>query len=447
MHLFLIDMIDIRFKFLEDKIAESKGHIVMDGYQIYSSIYKPFPTVKYTYKTDYVMPDALNCWIGQNNSLQYCINPARTDEDDWRNIGDIYLASIDISGSKNAMLVSLIYNGAIDLYQVTGLIKSWKEKYGNEILEDIIGTNDRLQLYKKDIVKTDNYDTNYRTVGDSDVDFILKKLCTNYTIAGGRPLFYIGLDNVIHYTSVNELLNGKSIGLDSLAESVGLGKNNLPSLKIDLGAREGEVTNAVMDSMMKGLISKDADTIISDTFEIHVGGDKTYKNIKPSLYFSSFTSPNEHQTEKISYLPATDEPKYYPLSKFVYNTIDSTITDIAKNRPNQNIIFEGQNYFKSVENLITIQVTVDNLKEINKLILAGDRVMITTPYAFSMYNGTYIISEIEYFMANNVGQAKITCIRPNLEEAWADKLSLVKDSGKFEYPWTPEVSKTMIYRV
>lgn len=441
-HILLIKskMIDIRFKFLDEKVDASAGRMNIDGYQIYSSIYKPFPTVRYTYKTDYVMPDMLNCLIGQNNSLQYCINPTRGPDDEWINIGDVYLTSMELDGDKSTMKVSLLYNGAIDLYQVSDVIKSYKEKYGNEIVEDVINSNNRLQSYTKDFQKTDNYSTAYRSLGESDLQFILDTLCSDFTINGGKPLFFVGLDNVMHFTSVNSLLS-KSTGM-GLSE-----KNSLPTLYIDLGVKEGELTTPFLQSMVKDFMSQDYDKVVSSDFTMSIGGNKTYKNLKPALYFSSFTSPHESQTEKLSYLPATNDVQYYPISKFVYNTVDSTTTDVAKNRPNQNIVFEGQNAFPSIENLITIKTTIDNLNEINRLILAGDKVMITTPYAYSMYNGVYIISEIEYYLENGIGKAHVTCIRPHLETTWAGKLTTLKDSGKFEYPWAPEASKTMIYSI
>ena len=78
--------------------------------------------------------------------------------------------------------------------------------------------------------------------------------------------------------------------------------------------------------------------------------------------------------------------------------------------------------FESSEDFVRIRAEVKDLTEINELVLAGDKVVITTPYPYSVYNGIYAIEDITYVSKSNLTSMIITCIRPNIDLSWSDNI-------------------------
>ena len=424
-------MINIKIPVLDEAVKVSNGVIEPIDYQIYSSIYKPYPTVSIGYKSSYVMPDALNFFIGNSNILTYTTDPGENAE--YKDLGNFSLTGEEVEGTSEGLISRILYNGSFDMYQRTDIRKIYKNTYGNEIIKDLIATNNHLNkdFYTSQIEKTDNTATIYRSLGENDTDFIKDSVYPNYTIDGGKSLFFVGLDNCINFTSINSLLNS----------------NSKPKFLVRLNTTDDEISASFNAGLVNNLLQEDYSTLSSRKFKFSIGADKKYKNIKTVAYYTSFNNSNRTTVEKLSFLPATSKPKYYPLSKMVFDSLDATQSISLCNRPQKNIIFEAQNHFDSFEDLIRVNITIENLGQFKDLLIAGQKVFILSPYAYSMYNGEYLVSSIEYFSKSGIGMANIECVRPFLDETFIERLNDFKESDKFKIPFAPQVPLDLLYKV
>ena len=424
-------MINIKIPTLEEAVKNSNGTIEPIDYQIYSSIYKPFPTVSIGYKSSYVMPDALNFFIGNSNVLTYT-SDAKEDAE-YTNFGNFSLTGKEVEGTGDGIISRLFYNGSFDFYQRSDIRKIYKNSYGNDIIKDLIASNNHLNksMYTSKIEKTDNTSTVYRSLGENDVDFIEKSVYPDYIIDGGKPLFFIGLDDCINFTSINHILNGV----------------DKPKFLLKLNTIDDKVSAEFNSGLVNSLLQENYSTLTSKKFKFQIGTDKKYKNIKTVAYYTSFNNSNRTTVEKLSFLPATSKPRYYPLSKMVFDSIDATQSIALCNRPQKNIIFEAQNDFDSFEDLIRVNVTIENMGQFKDLLIAGQKIFLLTPYPYSLYNGEYVVSSIEYFSKSGIGMAQIECARPYLDETFIEKLADFKDSDQFQLPFAPQIPRDLLYKV
>ena len=86
------------------------------------------------------------------------------------------------------------------------------------------------------------------------------------------------------------------------------------------------------------------------------------------------------------------------------------------------------------------------MTKINTLVLAGDKTVITTPYPYSILNGTYVIEEVVYVTKSNLTSMVITCVRPNVDLSWAELLGVMKDSEEFKFKFAPIPNSSLFYK-
>jgi len=427
-------MIYLRFPNFE-KFSKQYDALKIQSYRVYSSLFELTPKASFTYSADYVMPDMLNFFVGSAFPIQWCSGtgaPADNFEDslsDPVDLSNMFIKTVKCSNSEGGNLTTVTLVGEFEFFQNSKIRKAYTNKYGNEVVEDVIASNAVMNHYNLDIQKTDNVSTLYRTLGESDEDFVYKKALELYTLNAGKPLFYTGLDKIIHYTSLNNLT-------EATDKSKILIK--LPGLATDNGSAD-----FLANTIQNYVDEDDYVELEAADYDLNVGGAATV-NLKNRAYSTSFSNGNV-LTTSFTYEPALKGKSVFPVDKVFMLAAEATQALAVYNRPDASASFELKNYFDRFEDLITFKIKVTTIDPLQNLILAGDTIVIITPYVYSAYNGKYIVTEIEYGLDQGVSFMELKAVRATLDLVWVDGLKQDKESNDFKIPFAPTLQKNTLY--
>ena len=429
-------MIDVRALDLDNYIssAGASDWVQNTGFFIKSSIRESFPTAGYYYQSPYVTPDMLLLNVGCATGLKYSLdNPATTKWEDrnWTDFPTMLFKEANCHGGVKGMDWCCQFVNKLSFFQNTDIREAYTDRFGNDVVNAVIKSNAYLQTLSTNIQKTDNFNSLFRSLGENDVDFIDKTVSPNYSIAYGKPLFFIGLDGKINYTSVNRILNDGA----------------MPKLYISLGELQDKLSEKFLKEKVKSLMGSDNySKCTSQNYDMLLGENDKWKHIKPVMYYSRFDLPNTSSSTEISYKPVTDKETFYPLDDATFTQIKGTESDSISNTANSTVLYEAKNCFDSSEDFVKIKVEVKDLTDINTLVVAGDKVVITTPYPYSVYNGVYVVEDITYVTKSNLTSMLVTCIRPNIDLSWSETLGDLKDSEEFKFMFAPIPNRNIFYK-
>lgn len=428
--------------------------IGLPSYHIYSSIYEPSPKAFISFNTPYLTPEALGLVVGDSMQIGYSLvkgppeDGGESEEDEPTYLPGLNIAQTDTDVTPSGTNIQLQLIGDFEFFQNSSIRKAYINKYGNEIVEDILNSNDAVKGYERCLEKTDNATLLYRTLGDSDSEFIKKHIGGNCLIAGGQTLFYTSLDRKVHFTSINKIRSS----------------TDKSHLVLRMPTTADEKANEMIESLLDNLVDKeDCLTLHTDKSKIVTGGFGSVRNLKNIVYFSEFGGKSVTSTG-YAIKPASTEKSVYPISKIFMGMLKGTHVDSIINRPTSSAAYEAANFYPSPENLITIKAIIKDPEVVDRLILAGDVMTVVTSYPFSWYNGNYIVAEVEYGYDPgdkpgdevDTGEEKkesegnainLTLIRPTLDPQWSEKLDDLKDSDEFAFPFAPPVSKSSLYSI
>lgn len=422
---------------IEGLAEKSQGEIKNLEYGIRSSIYEIFPTAYVKFNTSYITPDALNAWLLTIQSFKYQLI---TPEEDPKNKGSeikefpkVALKETDSQGTSQSILHYFDYKAECAFSQNDDIRDCYVDKHGNKIIEDVLDRNPKFAGFERNIKTTDNSDTIYRTLGETDEEFISKAVNPYFAINNGCPLFYIGLDNKINYTSLNELSKTK---------------DNVQGV-LRLGSSGNAASEKWRISKEKSAAIKGGVELNSSTWRLRIGADDTYKALKPSAFISSFSNPYMSQTTKAIYNPAMKEKTYLPVNGNALTLLKSSDSVAITNRPTSNVHYEMKNLIgDKVERLITIKATgaTTIYKKADHLLVAGDQLFVWFAYEYSMLNGIYTITEIEYRVIKGTAQCNLVLARNFVDPTFSDEIDTHKDSKDFVYKFAVTGQKSVLFK-
>ena len=382
-------MFDITLPVLEKLEKERLFDIL--SFKIKSSIFESIPTFILRVKSSNYMPDDMRLLIGSALDCKYETGGKK------KSFPDLYLKNIKMTGDPTTMYFDIFYYGALLFLQRSDERVCTKNKYANEVLNDIF---DKLPFFKNNyeliFKKSENYATLYRSLGTSDLEFINNQVCKNYSIQRGTPLFFTGLDKKITLTSINEISN----------------RTEKAKVVVKLCSNYNGKDREFINKQVKSIADKNYTELTSTQFWMDLG--ENFEGLKPSAYYSPFDS-DMNITSAYDFNPSKGGKDYFPVSKNFLNMIETTDAQVFINRPKGNILFETRSHFKSFEDLIKFKIKITDLSTLNHLIVAGDKIMLCTANAHSGFNGAYLVSEIAYGKDKSIPFCEMTVIRPNLD--------------------------------
>lgn len=452
-------MFKIKIPFAENLSTQNEKLSIRE-YHLFSSIFEPAPRLSITLNTSYETPDVLKTFLGTSFPIKYVIEELEEEKEDEEgsntttktfsaggkkvdsivengvrkydpvDLIGMFVSQIEMQNEGTETSVTLTCDSDFLAYQRSDIRKAYINEFGDKIVEDLIQENQVLQNYDTDISKTDNTSVVYRHLGESDIDLLKDTLGKFFLIAGGQPLFYIGLDKKATFTSVSKLLSNLQ-KTNLLVRASGSTTDNLSN------KTESEILGNYVD--LENYIELPA-----TNWKFTIGKNNSIFNLKTAAYYSdSYVGSNN--TTKYTFKPATDKKTYYPIDNIFMNFIDEKQCVQVYNRSSSEICYEAKNYFSSFEDLCTVKVTLSNAEKLNKLYTAGETVTFISPYPYSIYNGNYLIAEIEYGQKESIAFVEMVLIRPQIDPVWAEKMTINKNSQDFKFPLAPELDKSLLY--
>lgn len=425
---------------LIDDLTEQSEDLKLEEYHLYSSIFEATPRLSLKMSTSYETPDALNLYLGSSFPIQYQITKETEQGPEDENpkeptapedLAGLFVSKAVMKTEGPKYTLDIQCDSEFLALQKSDTRKAYTATYGNQIVDDLITNNSVLSKYSRNVQATDNAATIYRSLGENDLSIVLDSLKRVYTIAGGQPLFYIGLDKKVNFTSINKLFSVSK-------------KSNL---LIRTGGVDDDLSIETKNELIPNYVDeKNYIDVKATEFEFTLGGANSVFNIKTAAYYTSY---NNGLINTVGYIlkPATDEKTYYPINKVFLETTNANQTVSVFNRPVSNLCYEAKNYFEPFENLIAIRLKLADCGKLQKLYVAGELATVILPYAYSVYNGNYIISEIEYGQKGTNSFVELVLIRPNIDLKWAEKLNANKDSENFKLPVAIEPNKSLLYSI
>lgn len=443
-------MLNIVMNVIEDAHKQSSD-IKLNNYHLYSSIFEPTPKLSFSYSASYITPDALSFFIGTSFPIQYQfiknvvektiesvdgeeITQTKNSEEktDLEDLAGLVVSDVEMEDSSTGTKTTVTCLGEFDFFQNSNIRKAYTSKYGNDIVEDILDANNIMQSYDRNIQKTDNSTTIYRSLGDSDIDFIQRNLYNKYTISNGKPLLFTGLDRKINFTSINNLLESNQKSKILI---------NLPSASND------DLSETLVKDKLKNYLDEtNYVNLTAANYSFHLGAKNSAFNLQNAVYYTSYEN-GLTTTNGYLFKPALSNKQYFPINRFFTTFSKATQAVATYNRPSSNIVYESRDYFDSFENLITIQVKITSITALQYLVLAGDFATVLTTYPYSIYNGNYLIAAVEYGQEETTTFMELTLIRPTVDMTWQDLLTSNKDSDEFKFPFAPTLQKSMLYSI
>lgn len=439
-------MFRIKLPYAEE-LKEKDDKIDIVEYHLYSSIFEATPKLSIDFNVGYETPDALKLYLGSSFPIQYTVETVKktteTDEEgnehvveeiekeDAKDLVGMFVAQVRMQNAGTGALVSVHCYSDFLAFQRSDIRKAYMGEYGNAIVENIAESNATLSKYEQNVQQTDNVATLYRSLGMNDIEILQDHIGNMYTINGGKPLFFVGLDAKLNFTSVNNIFE----------------KVKKTDLLIMTPRTDDYESLKVSNELMSNYVDPDEVTkVTAADYQLIVGAEDSIFNIKNMVYYTNFLSENLDTTGYIL-KPSSVKKLNYPVDKIFINTVNANRTVSVNNRPPTNLVYEAKNYFEAFEKLITVKVRLTDANTLKRLYTAGEVVTVVLPYIYSVYNGNYIIAEIEYGQKTSVSFVEMVLIRPFIDEKWVEKLSDAKDSGNFKFPLAPAFDKSQLYSI
>lgn len=424
---------------LENMVAGSVGTLSAISYGIKSSIYDPYPRGFVQWKSQYPMPDSLDMLIGNNVELKYRllddIEIAKIKDTDLVAFPTLTLDGSEVLGGNGGMTqkYNLIHKSSFG--QATDVKKCYKDKRGDEIIKDVLDSNADLKDFERNLQVTDNSNIIYRSLGETDIGFIRNSVNPNFLIDNGCPLLFMGLDNIINYTSLNALSKNAD--------------NVQGYLQLGLFTTNPASKTWATDLINSNVVKDGAELQAKGDWKILTGGDAAIRALKPAAYFTDFSNPFSTSISKYTYGPQRKDKTLLPVNKYLGILLQTTDAIAVPNRPTNALDFEIKNLIgDAIEKFITIEATGIKItyKKDDKPIVVGDQLFVYTPYEYSAYNGIYTIIELEYTASTKEGvQANMVLARSHLDTQFVEMLPSHKDSEAFSYKFAPGVRKALLW--
>lgn len=430
-----------------ETIQQIATDVKLENYHLYSSIFEKTPKLSFSFTAAYATPDIMQLNIGSSFPLQYQFESTRSiksqDEDGNEEIinssettnpedfAGMVVSNVTAENSPIGTKITVGCTGEFDFFQNSNIRKAYTNSYGNTIIQDILDSNNTMKGYQRDIQNTDNAATVYRSLGDSDLDFIESRIYKNYTINNGQPLLFTSLDRVVHFTSATNLLES----------------NKKSKLVIKFkGLTNDSLSEAFVNGVLENYVDKDYAEVTASEYKLKVGSGDTAFNLRNATYYTDFSFAVTSTTGYV-FKPALKGKQFFPIDKFFTTFSKATQAVGVYNRPSNNIVYESRDYFDSFEKLITIKVKIAEITRLQSLVVAGDLATVVTTYPYSVYNGNYLIAEIEYGRDNQNTFMELTLIRPTLDFNWQENLTKNKESDDFKFTYAPTIQKSSLYSI
>lgn len=416
------------------------GGVEKIQYKVENSVFDPIPKGKIIFDGD-LPADCYNFFIGAGVPFHFKKN---TQKD----ATSIRLPSFSVieTSSKGSAGQPKFHN-TIDLAATVMLpgnydIKnSYQSKNGKEVMEDVIKSAPQFKGLETDIVSTDNPANLNRSLGEAELPFIMKDVLNCYLIGGEKPVFYLGLDNKLHFTSLRNLKQNK--------------ENNVAILQI--GNTQGELARKYIESKRKDFNSGGKNKFKNlsfntqnATFEINVGRDEGFRKIGGAYYFTDFSNPLVLNPQCKRVAPGNPEGLKFPIVSTFY--MDDFEGGCVQNRPNMNLEVElntVQNYAatKLIEVVVDgINIEYEEPKDDSPILQAGFNILLVLPYLYSVYNGVYTVTKVEHFVTELGSSARLTMNRMCVEEEWASLIKVHKMDKAFPYDKATVASTNFLHK-
>lgn len=419
-----------------ENVQKQSPDIKISSYSLYSSIFETVPKLSFSYEAAYITPDALNLFIGSSFPIRYQfakkISKDEISKSEIKDLAGMVVSEVEMENSSIGTKTTVVCEGEFEFFQNSNIRKAYSAKYGNDVVNDILDLNNTLKSYNRKIEKTDNATTVYRALGDSDIEFAKTKILSKYTISNGQPLLFTSLDRTVNFTSVNNLLESNQKSKILI---------NWPGLVTDSISK-----NALDDKLKSYLDDKSYTTLDAAEYKFNLGYKGTAFNLQNAVYYTSYEN-NLVTTNGYVFKPALNNVQYFPVDKFFTSFSKATQAVASYNRPSNNIVYESRNYFNSFENLITIHLKVTDIDKLEDLVLAGDLATVITAYPYSVYNGNYLVAEVEYGQDVVATFMELTLIRPTVDFTWQDLLTNNKESDEFKFKFAPNLQRNSLYSI
>lgn len=431
-------MLELNLPLLDDLQKLEEG-IDLVEYHLYSSIFEFTPKLFFELKAPAVTPDALGLHLGSGFQMKYQVKDLSVET---KGVGDtsnitvdeqlpgMFVNKLNVQPTVTGTALRVFCENDFLATQNTKTRKAYVTRYGKEVVEDIVNSNITLKNYEASIEETDNVATVYRALGESDIEILKDKVCNHFRISEGKPLFYLGLDGKVHFTSINKL--------------------SANTEKAQIIIRAGGIDSVATSKTKERLLENYADLetasdLIAESWEMNIGGNSMF-NLRTATYYTNFL-PGITNTVGYIHKPANEKKTHYPIDSVFMEFFDTEQAIQLYNRPNLNICYEAANMFGSYEDLISIKVRIADCNNLNKLIVAGEQVTFLSPYTYSIYNGNYTVAEVEYGKKSTTAFIEMTLIRPNADLEWASKLNTDKDGPNFPHRAAAAVKASELYSV
>ena len=425
-------MIQINLKKI-DEWKDQGADIQLVSYHLYTSVYDFTPKLSFTYKSSYLTPDSLGLFIGSSFPITYNFLSKENGEEvktPPKPFTGFCVESFDVHTGDVGLECTVKCIADIEFYQVSDLRRSYRNKYGNEVIEDVLNSSSYLKQKQRNIAKTNNVTTLYRTLGESDFDFISNQVLNEYSINLGQPLFYLGLDNTFNFTSINTLASS----------------TNKSKVILKFKNRSDDVSEKFIEKKLKDLTDDNAITLNTQEAHLQIGLNESVNNIKNQVFYTNLQT-GLITTTAYGLKPGSDQPLFYPIDRLFMSAIKNSQVTPLFNRPSENISYEVLNLFKGLDQLITIEAEISNVHQLQHLILAGDSITVITSYPYSVYNGNYTITDVEYGQDQTAFFMKVKLSRTAIDTTWTDELTEQKENDDFKFPFAPELRKNLLYTV
>ena len=396
-------------------------------YKVESSVFDPIPKGVLVFDSD-LPTDCHNFFIG--TGVPFYFKKTNATNSTMIKLPSFSVVETSCGGSAGiAKFHSRIELAATSMISGNYNIKnSYQAKNGKEVIEDILSSSNQLKGLETDITATDNPANLNRSLGQPEVSFIMNEVLDAYLIGGEKPVFYLGLDNKLYFTSLRKLNQNK--------------ENNVAILQI--GSEQGDLAKSFIASKKNDFNSGGKNKFKNlnfntqnATFSIKVGANGSFRDLGGVYYFTDYSSPLMLNLKGKHIAPVNPDGARLPVVTTFFS--NDYAGGCIQNRPNMNIDIELSTMLNySASKLIEVVVegvSIDYEEPIDDspILQAGFNILLVLPYLYSVYNGVYTVTKVEHLMEDKGCSSRLTMHRMCVEEEWAELIKVHKAHASFPY--------------
>lgn len=421
---------------------------------LYSSIYTPYPIASVRIDTGKLTPDTANVFLGHDlGDISYqLINSVsakpKTGQDEveevelgsFFNLPGFFIKEIENEAQGNAASTTYFLENELSVYQSYGLQGYYNTKNASEIMGSLKMSNSKWDNYGCVFANSDQSTSVFRKMSHTDIDFIEEQIYPNFVIEGGCPWFWVGLDGIIHLDSISHIL-----GATETADAL-----------LIIGGHSAETDAMVIDAVRKDSVKEYGPELTTVNYKLNIGGADFLKSVNPKAVCFENGMPYTPTSSILKCSNTAVKSTVLPISTLFQTGVNGKVVKSMENRPGSNVRVEAKNLlFRDVKPLIKLEVKGCAINYGNKatdeetILSAGQTVSVVLPYAYSMYNGIYIIEDIEY-KSDKSNEDNITVdmhlAANNMSSKCYDLLSTHKDLDFFNESYAPSINKSLLVK-